>query len=886
MSGPPAAVRLYAALLRLLPRPVRDADGAEMVAAFEALWDDAVRRGGRAGCLLRTVGRLPRVAALEWWDHLRAAGGRRASSKGGRTGMDGTVRTLRHAARGLLRTPAFSASAVLLLGLGVGAVTTIFTLVDHVLLRPLPYPAAERLVRIENGSHSAPDVRDFQASIPSVEAWAAASRSDVNLTGSGEPVRLREARVTEGFFPVFGGRPVAGRLLVPSDYAAADVAVLSASAWDRLFGGDPGVVGRTLRVDGAPVLVVGVLDPSFVVPEAIVDRRSPDLWRPVDRTDESWDRRDYHLFSVAGRLRPGATLEDVRRDAAAVAAARAQTFPEQYVRRDGTLRELPVVPLQEATVGRARQGLELLLAAVTLLLLVACANVAHLFMARSLARGREIAVRRALGAGRRALAGQLLAESLLVAAAGAAVGLVLAAAGLRAFLALQPTGVPRAGQVALDPRVVAFAVAVSALTAVVFGLVPGLRMARGDAAHGLRSGGRAATGGRRVQGARAGLVVAEVALSLVLVTQAALLLRSFTELHRVEPGFRIEGVWTLPLNLRGVETADAWRGRMERVREAVTAVAGVRDAAYGLEMPLEWTTGTCCWSSPVRRPGEEGGPQAMGHPASDGYFHVLDLAFVAGRAWRPGDVASTPSPAVVTEGLAVELHGSAAAAVGREVQYGPVQLRVVGVVADNHHYGPDRDPVAGVYLPPDAIPFAPHEAHLAVWVDGASDDLAARLREAVWSVEPDLPVPTVRSMEGWSAIATAGTRFDSVLFGAFGVAALLLAAGGLYGTLLYTVGLERRELGIRLALGAARRSIEGRVLARGLRMVAVGAALGGAGAWAAGRLVESRLFGVTPGDPAALAGAAAALLATAAIACWLPARRAAATDPIQTLREE
>ncbi len=901
MSPRPLAVRAYRAALSLLPPQVRRADGEEMVAAFAALWDEARRSGRRLGCLWRSFGRLPWVAALEWRDTL--AGGRagrrrtgRAAPKGGsRTAAPGVRleavrRALRYAARSLGRSPAFTWSTILLLGLGVGAVTTIFTLVDHVMLRPLPYPAADRLVRVENGAFSGADLQDFQG-VASVEAWAGAATGDANLTGRDEPVRVRQARVTEGFFALFGARPALGRLLLPEDWDGADAVVLSSEAWRRLWGADPGIVGRTLRVNGKPVTVVGVLDPSWVPPEAILGRRAgrggPDVWRPVDRSDPDFVDRSYHLFDVVGRLRPGVPLAAARDEMHALALTRAKTYGDRYVGRDGKPLELPLTPLQDATVGRAGQGLGLLLGAVTLLLLVACANVAHLFMARSLARGREMAVRRALGAGERALAGQLLAESLLVAGGGAALGVGLAALGLEGFLALRPDALPRSGQIALDLPVLAFAAAVATLTALAFGLLPAWRAAARGPGEALRGDGRSATGGRGARTARGGLVVAEVALSLVLVAAAGLLLKSFQRLHRLDLGFRVEGVWTVPLNLTDVDDGDAWRRRMGAVRDALASVPGVRAATYGMEMPLEYTGGgTCCWSGRIGLPGEEPPVRTMAHTVTAEYFDVLGLRFVAGRPWRRGEVDASPLPAVVGEPLAVELFGSAAAAVGREVAFGDLRLRVAGVVGATYHYGPDQDVQHALYMPVEAVAFPPLDADMAVAVDRAPDDLPDLLRRAVWSVEPDLPVPTVRSMESSAALATAGSRFDSLLFTAFGVVALLLAAGGLYGTLLYTVGMERREMGIRLALGAARRSIQRRVMARGLSMAAAGAVLGAAGAWAAGRLLESRLAGVPARDPAVLAAAALVLLATAALASWLPARRAAATDPVQTLRQE
>jgi predicted permease len=877
MSREPRAVRAYRALVRLLPGAVRDRDGEEMVATFAALLASAGSSWARAGCLVRSFGWLPWVAAAEWRDHLRGGGWPTGSiGRGARVGL-----------RSLLRAPAFTWSAVLLLGLGVGAVTTVFTLMDHLFLRPLPYPNAERLVRVENGSHSFPSLGDFEA-ISSVEAWAASSTSEVDLTGEGDPVQLVQARVTEGFFAFFGARPSAGRLLAPEDYVAGDAVVLTDVAWERVWGRDPEVLGRQVRIDGAPAVVVGVLEPSFSPPEIMLDGGSADLWRPVDRSHRYFDDRGWHTLAVAGRLRPGATLEDANREAAVVAERRARAFPDAYVRRDGSIASLPIVSLQEATVGRAREGLSLLFGAVTLLLLVACANVAHLFMARAVARGREMALRRALGAGTAALAGQLLIESLLVATAGALVGVPLAAAGLEAFLTLSPEAVPRSAGIALDGRVLAFAAALSAVTAVAFGLLPAIRISGRERADTLRAGGRTATFGRATRALQSGLLVTEVALSLVLVTGAGLLIRSFARLHDQPLGFRTEDVWTMAVRLAAEEDPEAWTRRMDAVVESLGRVPGVRSVTYGASVPLVYSGGDrCCWGNRVGRPDVGGDVRAMIHPFGGDWPGVFEPAVLAGRPWSRTDLEAAPPPALLNEPLALELFGSARGAIGREVAFvqGAV-YHVLGVVAEDRHYGPDQEHGAAMYVPVETVPFALGGAAVAVRLDGAARDVPRALRQAVWSVEPDVPLPLVRSMEEWAGRATARTRFESWLFSAFGIAALVLAAGGLYGTLLYAVGMERRELGIRIALGAGRRSVEGRILGRGLASAVAGAGIGLVGASATGRLLESRLFGVESSDPATLLIGVSVLLATAGVACWLPARRAAMADPLEVLRQE
>jgi predicted permease len=513
-------------------------------------------------------------------------------------------------------------------------------------------------------------------------------------------------------------------------------------------------------------------------------------------------------------------------------------------------------------------------------------NVAHLFMARGLARSREMAVRRALGAGTPAVAGQLLVESLLTAAGGGIIGILVAALGVRAFLAIDPLVVPRAAVIAVDPRVLTIAAILCTLTAVAFGLLPSLWALARNPGDALRSDGRGATGGRDALWLRDGLVMVEVALSLVLVFSAGLVTRGFLRLGGEPLGFRVADVWTIRVGLPDAGGAAAWKERMERMADALRSVPDVRSVTYGLSVPLEHVGGTCCWSRPVAPADADQGSDATIHPYAGQYVDVFEPLILAGRPWSEEEATSAPAPALLNERAARALFGSVDGALGREIAIGTAGHLVVGVTAEDRHYGLYREHGRALYVPVESVPFVPDRLTLAVRMQGAADDVPRRLREAVWSVEPQLPLPLVRSMSEWARAATARTRFDWWLFTTFGTAALLLAAAGLYGTLLYTVGLNRRELGIRLALGAGRRSVEARVLGRGLRTTAAGLVPGAVGAAAAGRLLENRLPGVEAGDPVTLFAALAVLLSTAAVASWLPARRAGATDPVETLRQD
>ena len=878
------AVWLYRLLIGLFPPALRRDFGEEMAEVFARQWTDAIAHRRRAAVAARAFGRLPRVVAAEWWDTIRQIfRARRGASRRGGSMSDWGL-TVRHAARSLRRSPGFTFGVVVLLGLGVGSVSAIWAIVDHVLLRPLPYPAVERLFEVQNGSHSGPAFEEFQA-MSSVEAWAAVTTREARLIGAGEPLRVVQVAVTPAFLEMFGARPAAGRLLVPEDHGGSDAIVLSHGTWLRVWGGDAAVIGRTVRIDDRPVVIVGVLDPSFVPPEALTDP-SADVWRPLDRANPDLGRRTHHVLRVAGRLAPGAALEDAQRQAEQIAVNRARAFPDQYVERDGSIREIPIVPLQESTVGGVRRGLTLLLAAVGVLLLVACANVTHLFLARAVERVREMSVRRALGAGTSVLAGQLLVESVLLGLGGAAFGVGLAELALRAFKLVDPGGLPRVAEIAIDARVVAFSALVGMTTAVLFGLIPALRIGGGSAIDALRAAGRSVTGSRRAQAMRSGIVVAEVALSLMLVAQAGWLMRSFIRLHQQPLGFRTEHVITLPLTPTSIETPEEWARRMEGIRAALAQVPGVSAATFGLTMPLQWTGGArCCWSARIAFDGEEG-PLEFVHPVETGYFHLFGLRVLAGRTWSDAEARAHPRPAVVSEPLAVEVFGSAPAAVGRTFTNDGTPFHIVGVVADNRHYGADQEHGNAIYVPIGVVPFVPMEVHMAVLAENAPPDIAARLRGAVARAEPELPVPIIRRMSEWAAVATAQSRFESALFAVFAAVALLLVAGGLAGTLLYMVRLQRKDLGIRLALGASAGRLERRVLVRGVGMAAVGAALGAAGAWGSGRLIESRLFGLDARDTGTLALATVILLVTALLSSWLPAKRAATTDPMESLRAE
>jgi predicted permease len=798
---------------------------------------------------------------------------------------------LHQGARSLLAKPSFTWCVVLLLSLGIGAVTTIFSVVDDVLLQPLPYPEADRLVEIQAGDHSGPTFQRL-TTMRSLQSLEGIATDDVIVTGGEAPLRLREAQITAGFFAMFGGRPAVGRLFGTGDFDSDDGVVLSHGTWRTVFGEDRGVVGRSFLVNDVPRVVVGVLDASFVPPEAL-HAGGADLWRPLDWSREDLRDEGYSLLSVAARLSPGATVATAQAEADALSIARAELLPQLFSLADGRPLPLPVTPLKEATVGGARRGLGLVFGAVALLLLVACANVAHLFLARGVERMAEMSMRRALGADASLLALQISVESVVLGLLGALVGTGIATGGIAAFHGLGQGLLPRMGAIAVDLRALAFAATAGVLTSLAFGLLPALRLMlrRGDAL--LLPVSRGITPTRRAGAMRNGLVVAEVAVCLMLTVLAGWLMRDFAALHATNLGFRTDNVWTLPLTITDIETPADWTRRTQRIRESLSAVAGVRDATFGISLPLQYVGGShCCWRDSPDFAGDEVEREITMHPVDAAYFEILEVQMLAGRGWSRGEEAGiSPSadgaiPAVISEPLAVEVFGDVAAALDAAFTLGDTTHTIVGVVADNRHYGPDQDHGAAAYIPAAAIPYVPGRVHMAVLAEGPQAVSPDALAQAVWRVEPDLPVPVVRAMQDWASAATARARFVSGLFTAFGVASLLLIAAGLAGTLLYTVRLRRRELGIRLALGATAVALEWAVLRRGLALTSAGVAIGGMGAWMCGRLLEGLVAGIDSRDATTFGMSVAVVLIVTLVSSWVPARRAAKTDPLIALHNQ
>lgn len=807
--------------------------------------------------------------------------------------MDAWIQDLRYAVGQLRRHAGTTSAAALTLALAVGAGTSIVSVVDTLMLRELPYPDADRLVTVWQNDRREGNPRadvapgnflDWRDRARGFEGLAAVEPFSLALTGEGRPVDVPTNLVTEGFFDLLGTRPVLGRTFRPEEHRPGRdrVVLLSHALWRDRFGEDPGIVGRTLTLDGRPYEVAGVLPPELELGLPQVDEDG--MWSPQVVGESARSIRGDGWWNVIGRLASGTSLQRARAEMDRVATALAAEHASANAGIGVT-----VVTLRENLVGAARPALLVLLAAVGLVLLVACANVANLLLARGAERERELAVRSALGAGRRRLLALLLSEAVLLALLGGAGGALLAVWGVDAVQALSPGDVPRLETVSVDLRVLGFALALTSLTAVAFGLAPALTLSRPELREGLREG--ASSDGIRHRRLRGGLVAAQMALALTLLVGAGLLLRSFVTLLRTDPGFRTEGVLALQVfawdgRPTDEERAAFFDGTLERIRAlpGVTAAGAVSAAPFlkadmAIRVPLEVR------GMDAAPAGEE--PAAYVSHATPGVFRAASIPLVAGRAFSDRDRPGSPPVALVNETLARREWG-AGSPLGARIRLGEEgegrEAEVVGVVGDVKHTGLDTEPRPEVFLPQAQTGYASMTYLVRVRGDPASR-LEAVQRE-IWEVDPALSFYQAATLEGLVRESVAGRRFRLFLLAAFAALALVMAAVGLYGVVRHSVGRRRRELGIRLALGADRRRLVRRVVGQAMRPALVGAGVGLVAALAASRALQGLLYGIAPRDAATLIGASAVLLGTALVASWLPARRASRLDPVRALREE
>jgi len=800
----------------------------------------------------------------------------------------------RFATRALLGRPSFLVIASVTLGLGIGANAAIFSVVDAALLKPLPYAEPNRLVSVWPGGAMMPgifvQVRDGTRTLDPIAGYSGGAA--VSMTGAAEPARLVQSEVTSRFFDVLGSRAAIGRtIFAGEDQPGRDrVVVLGHALWQQRFGGDRNVIGRSVVVDGIPRTIIGVMPAGFRFPSPAVD-----FWVPVSLDASPANIGKYwgmsHL-NVIGRLRRGVTVAQAQEEVAVLVDRSRSSFPWRMPDEWG--KGVTVVPLERKVVGDVGPMLMVLFGSVAVVLLIACVNVANLLLGRAAAREREIAIRASLGAGRGRIVRQLLTESVLLGLVGGALGLIVAAAGVRGLLFLIPPGMPRVAEVTIDTRVLAFTMLTALATGLGFGLVPALRASRPtlQAVFGATRNAGGTLARRRLSEL---LVVAQIALGVILVAGAGLLIKSFWRLHQVELGFRPEQVIAADIPIPAFPSDSVVRARafFDRVLEQVREIPGVRSAAIASVLPfggvgsMQSSFAADIEAHPVPPGGSV--PMLVRTVVSDDYFRTMGIPLLRGRSFTVADRDSTPAVAVVDELTANRLWPNADPLGQR---FRPVWVKpwvtVVGVVGTVKRDSLSSAGEVSIYLSTrnTAGFWFPTQMTLVLRTDADVAAMSSRLRAAVASVDPTVPVKAVRPVVDLVSDSAARARFTMLLLATFAAVALVLGAVGVYGVVAYAVARRTREIGVRMALGARASDVLAMVLREGGTLAAVGVALGIAGALAASRVLAGFLFGVTPTDPAVFVSVPAVLGIVALGACVIPARRAARVDPVTALRSD
>ncbi len=791
---------------------------------------------------------------------------------------------LKFAFRQLLKNPGFTAVAVLTLALGIGANTAIFSVVDGVLLKPLPYERPGQLVQVweapgpgKRNSASPGAFLDWKEHSTVFESLSLRQNTAMNLTGDGEPERISGLAMSTSGLQIFRARPLLGRTFASDeDQPGKDkVAVLSHGFWQRRFGGETNVVGREIQLNDQSYTVIGVLPPrflpwdkaEFVIPKAIAP-------------DEA-NQRSAHWLQVIGRLKPGVTVAQAQSEMNALAARLKPLYPA--FKKDWGV---TIVPMHEQITGNVKPTLLVLAGAVGFVLLIACANVANLLLAKASARQKEMAIRAALGASRWRVIRQLLVESVLLSLLGALLGLLLTFWSVGTLTSITAVSLPRAQDVGLDLRVLGFALLVSLVAGVAFGLVPALQPSRPDLNDMLKEGARTSGTGPRNR-VRSGLIVSEVALSLVLLIGAGLLLNSFVRLSNVPPGINPQNVLTMQVTLPDKKYPDAERRAafFERTLERIENLPGVEAAGAVWTMPLAGYSPDTSFTV-FGRPGQPATSYQTDFDfCSPDYFRAIGIPLLKGRFFEQRDRADSPLVVIINEALARE-HFPNEEPLGKRIQLGKIdeQWEIMGVIGNVRQRGLGESVRPSVYRPLAFIWSG--NGHLVVRTTGAPLGMAESVRKTILEVDPSQPVANVRTMEEVIAASVAQRRFILMLLGGFAGAALLLAGIGLYGVIAYAVSQRTREIGIRMALGATRSAVLALVLRQGMKLAGIGVLLGTAGGLGLTRVLTGFLYEVKPTDPATFVSVSLILTLVAVLACWLPARRAAKVDPMEALRYE
>ena len=789
---------------------------------------------------------------------------------------------LRYAVRGLRASPGFTAVALLTLAMGIGASTTIFSVANAVLLRPFPYHRPERIVRLyettptsQTFSVSEPNYLDWRQRVRGLSQLAALVGREASLLGDGDPQQLNALAATPSLFPLLGVRPVLGRVFNEDEAksgAPARVVVLSYAMWQTRFGGDPAIIGRTLNLSGAWYAVIGVLPQHFVFPG------NPDLWEPLGPSPGA--QRDDHQLAVIGRLAPDVTVGQALDEMRSVA----RDLAGQYPKTNGDW-GANVISLEEWLIGRdLRTRVQALLAAVGLLLLMGCVNVANLLLARATARQREMSVRAALGAGRGRIARQLLTESLVLAMIGAAIGVVLTTLAVPVLRDVGGAAIPRLDELSIDWRVISFGIGASLMTGILFGIAPALQASRADLNDVLRSGGRVAAAGRL----RSILIVTSVAMALVLLVGAGLVGRSFERLMRVDYGFRTDGVFaaavTLPNERYG--TRDQRAAFYAEAARRLVATPGVRAVGFTNIAPFSGGNTSISFAAVGRPPATaEEFLSANWRSVSPAYFAAVGVSLKRGRLVAETDRGEAPRVIVISETMARRIWPGADP-LGKQITLSgnPTPWTVVGIVGDIRDQVLQQEPAPMMYLSFQQVPWS------SMWVlvraTGEPMALAPVVRREIHAIDPLLPVSNERPLSRFVSEIAAAPRFTALIFGLFASAALVLAVVGIYGLVAYGVVQRTREIGVRLALGATPSRIVGGVVRRGLGLAGFGIAIGLWAAYALSRFMQGILYDVTATDAVTYLAVAALLVACASAASILPARRAARLDPVRALRDE